>query len=164
VSKTATRIKLATGIAAAASLTIPAAPAEAQSVIQFTGIVVPSCILTVSTPGLLGVSTNSGTELGSELPGGNAAVLAVIATAGAPTIQFTAPTMSAKPAGYSGSPTISIKYTSTGGASQAYTTASSHYTSSSPLGDTVTVNAKADDAAGFPAGTYQVQTTATCQQ
>lgn len=143
---------------------VPLQPAQAQTVVPFDGVVVASCVLTVPTPGVLGVSTSSGTEIGSEQTGGQAAVLAVVATAGAPTISFSAPTMSTKPAAYAGTPTVSLKYTSPGGANQAYTSSTSQYTSTNVLGDTITIHAKAADSAGFAAGSYRLQTTATCQQ
>lgn len=138
------------------------ASVEAQTVIPFTGIVLESCVLTVSTPGVLAMSS-SGTELGSQASGGVAAVLGVVATGGAPTVKFTAPTMSVKPAAYAGSSAVSLAYTSTGGANQAYTTAASQYTASGTL-DAVTLHAKAVDASGFAAGNYTLRTTATCEQ
>lgn len=153
--------------AAVAALAVAAWPlhaAKAQTVVDFDGTVVASCILAISTPGVLGVSTNSGTEIGSEQASGVAAMLSVTATGGAPTISFTAPSMSVEPAAYAGTPTISLKYTSPGGANQAYTSSASQYTSSNVLGDTITLNAKATDSSGFPAGSYQIRTTATCQQ
>jgi hypothetical protein len=153
-----------TGLGAACLAVAAASPAQAQTIVQFEGAVVASCVLAISTPGVLGVNASSGTELGSEQTGGVAAVMSVVATAGAPTISFTAPTISLKPGDYSGTPTISLKYTSPGGANQAYTSAGSQYTSTNALGDTVTLNAKATDSSGFSAGTYRVQTTATCQQ
>lgn len=150
--------------AAVAAALLMTEPAEAQTDVTFEGSVTASCTLSVTTPGVLGVSTNSGTEIGTEQPGGTAAVLSVSATAGTPTISFTAPSMSVKPTGYAGTPTVSMKYSSPGGANQPYTSGASQYTSTNELGDTVTLNAKAADAAGFPAGTYRLQTTATCQQ
>lgn len=138
-------------------------PAAAQSAVTFDGAVVASCVLTLSTPGALATNAN-GTEIGSEQSLGTAAVLSVTATAGAPTVAFTAPTMASKPSGYSGTPVVMMKYTSTGGASQAYTNSSSNYTSSNALGDTITLDAKASDSSGFVAGSYRVQTTATCSQ
>lgn len=153
----------ATALAAAAfSLALPSS-AYAQSVVPFDGRVVAVCVLTVTTSGVLGMNTG-GTELGSEQSGGGAAVLDVVATGGAPTILFTAPTMSMKPSAYAGSPTVSVKYTSTGGANQPYTSAASQYTSTNPRRDTVTLDAKAVDSGGFNAGDYRLQTTATCQQ
>lgn len=155
-------IKMA-GIAASAIVFTLPVSTQAQTVVPFDGTIVPSCILTVSTSGVLAMST-TGTEIGSEQTGGVAAVLGIVATGGAPTIKFTAPTMSDRPVTYVGTPTVSLKYSSTGGANQAYTSAASQYTSTTPLGDTVTLNAKAVDAAGFTAGSYRLQTTATCQQ
>lgn len=158
------RLKAALSSAASLSLIFPAGAAQAQTVVQFNGLVVASCVLSVSTPGTMGTNTTSGTEIGTEQPAGAASVLSIVATAGTPTISFSAPSLSVAPGAYSGTPTVSIKYTSPGGANQAYTSSSSQYTSSNPLGDTVTLNAKATDSAGFAAGTYRVQTTATCQQ
>jgi hypothetical protein len=151
------------GIAAVAATFALPVSAQAQTVVPFDGTVVASCILSVSTSGVLAMNT-SGTEIGSEQTGGVAAVLGIVATGGAPTVLFTAPIMSIKPVSYVGTPTVSLKYTSTGGANQPYTTAASQYTSTNPLGDTVTLNAKAVDATGFTAGSYRLQTTATCQQ
>lgn len=111
---------IAAGLAA-----MPMAPTSAQTVVPFNGTVVAACVLTVSTPGVLGVSASSGTEIGSELASGVAGVLSVVATAGAPTISFSAPTMSQRPTAYTGTPTVSLKYSSPGGANQAYTTGSS---------------------------------------
>ena len=155
-------IKIAGITASAIGLTLPIS-AQAQTVVPFNGIIIASCILTVTTSGVLAMST-SGTEIGSEQTGGIPAVLGVVATGGAPTLLFTAPIMSIKPVTYVGTPTVSLKYSSTGGANQAYTTAASQYTSTNPLGDVVTLNAKAVDSSGFTAGSYRLQTTATCQQ
>lgn len=138
-------------------------PAHAVPV-TMNGLIVPSCVLTVSTGGLLGVSSDGGRQIGSELTGGSAAVLAIVATGAAPTITVGAPTMSLKPAAYAGSPAVSVRYTSTGGANQAYTSSNSSYTSTNVLGDTLTINMKAVDNDGFVAGSYQLQTNVTCQQ
>jgi hypothetical protein len=154
---------LARLILLSAPLAISCSPAAAVPV-TMNGNVVPSCTLVVSTSGTLGVSADSGRQLGSEEAGGNAATLSVVATAGAPTLTVGAPTMSQRPAAYNGTPTISVRYSSPGGANQAYTTGSSSYTSSDPLGDTLTIHMKAVESSGFPAGSYQLQTEVTCQQ
>ena len=156
-------LSLTASLGALAAVLAPT-PVQAQTVVQFDGLVIASCVLTVSTPGVLAANASSGTEVGSEQSGGAAAVLAVIATAGRPTISFTAPTMSVKPGAYSGTPSVSLKYTSPGGANQAYTSSASQYTSTNILADTITLNAKATDSSGFAAGSYRIQTTATCQQ
>ena len=148
--------------ASAIILSLPAA-LHAQTVVPFDGTVIPVCILTVSSSGILAMSS-TGTELGSEQSGGVSATVGIVATGGVPTILFTAPTMSIKPVTYVGTPTVSLKYTSTGGANQAYTSVSSQHTSTNPLGNSITLNAKAVDITGFTAGAYRLQTTATCQQ
>jgi hypothetical protein len=114
--------------------------------------------------GTLALNT-AGKELGTEQSGGVAGTLTVVATGGAPTVTFAAPTMPTKPGTYSGTPTVSLKFAATSGASQDYTSAQSGYTASGiTLNDTVTLDAKAVDANGFPFGTYGVTTTATCSQ
>lgn len=148
---------------AVTAILCPVQAARAQTIVAFDGTIASTCILAISTPGGLGMST-TGTEIGSDQAAGVAAVLSVTATAGAPTLSFTAPSMSLKPGDYAGTPTISLAYTSPGGASQAYTNSSSNYTSTNPLGDTVTLNAKAVDSNGFAAGAYRLQTTVTCSQ
>ena len=149
-------------LAAAAAVAAPLSAAQAQ-IVRFDGLIVASCTLVLSTPGVLGTNT-AGTEIGSEQTGGVAATLGVVALGGAPTVQFTAPTMSIKPVAYTGTPTVSLKYSSTGGANQTYTSSASEYTSTNPLTDTVTLHAKAVDSGGLVAGSYRLQTTATCQQ
>ena len=151
-------------LAAGAALLVGAAGgAQAQTAIQFDGAVVATCIISISTPGALAMNT-LGTEIGSEHTGGTGALLSVTATGGAPKLSFTAPSLALKPGGYSGSPTVSIRYSSTGGANQGYTSNASFYTSTNALGDTVTLHAKAADSAGYKAGNYRVQTTVTCSQ
>lgn len=154
---------IARGAAGAALLLAGAGTAAAQTVVVFDGLVVQSCILSISTPGVLGANTN-GTEIGSEQGGGVAAVLSIVATAGAPTVTLAAPTLSLKPTGYTRPAAVSHSYTSPGGANQAYTNGSSQYTSTNALGDTLTLHAKATDSVGFVAGSYRIQTTVTCQQ
>ena len=144
-------------------IALPSVPADAVPV-TMNGLIVPSCVLTVSTGGLLGVSSDGGRQLSSELTGGSAAVLSIVATGAAPTITVGAPTMSLKPGAYAGSAAISVRYSSPGGANQAYTSAVSSYTSTNVLGDTLTINMKAVDNDGFVAGSYQLQTNVTCQQ
>ena len=140
-----------------------AGPAAAVPV-TFEANVLASCVLTVGSNGTLGTSNDGGTRIGSEETGGNEASLSIVATGGRPTITVGAPSLSQKPSAYAGSPTVSIRYTSTGGANQAYTTGSSSYTSSNLLGDSLTLNARAVDSEGFAAGNYRIQTLVTCQQ
>ena len=66
-----------------------ASSVHAQTVVPFDAIVVPLCILTVSSPGILTMST-TGTELISDQTTGKSALLTVVATGGTPTLLFTA--------------------------------------------------------------------------
>lgn len=151
------------GIAGAAMMIGGAACAAEAQVVTFPGTIIKSCVL---TPAAGAVALNSaGTELGSEQNGGLASTMTVVATGGAATVTFAAPTMPTKPGAYSGTPTVSLKFSTASGASQAYTSAQSSYTGSGiTLNDTVTIDAKAVDSSGFPAGAYAVTTTATCSQ
>ncbi len=145
---------------AATLVTLTTGPARAGDVI-FTGALLNSCVLNVSTPGVLGASTD-GLTLSSELGTGTPAVVAVVAVGAAPTLSFTAPTVTV-PAAHTGTTTTSIRYQALGGANQAYTTAASSM-SGGPLLDTVTINSRVQSASGFKSGTYTVKTTVTCQQ
>ena len=143
-----------------AALCLCTAGAAGATNVTLSGTVINSCVLTITTPGTLAPSTD-GTRLGSEETGGVAAVMSVVATGAAPTINFAAPTLS----GPSGSEdaTTAVRYTSTGGANQAYTSSSSSRTMTGLL-DTFTVNGRVTHATGFPAGQYTVTSVATCQQ
>ena len=132
--------------------------------VTFDTNVLASCVLSLGTGGALGTSSDGGTKIGSEETGGAAAGITVISTGGRPTITVGAPTLSQKPGAYAGSPTVSVRYTSTGGANQPYTSGSTSYTSTNLLGDTLTINARAVDSDGFAAGSYRIQTQVTCQQ
>ena len=137
-----------------------AAPAAAADVV-FTGALVNSCILNVSTPGVLGPSSD-GQTLSSETGTGVAAILAVIAVGSAPTLSFTAPALTT-PAGFSGTATTAIRYQSLSGRTQAYTTGASTMTGGTLL-DTVTINSRVQSPTGFASGLYTVRTVVTCQQ
>lgn len=143
-------------IAAAAALS----PAAAATV-SFSGSVINLCVLTISTPGLLGLAA-SGTTLSSEETGGVNSVLVVAATGSNPSINFTAPALTG-PAGSMAGASHEIAYTSIGGAGQAWTSAASNYTVNRLI-DTVTIKARSVNTSGFVAGTYGIAATATCQQ
>ena len=146
-----------------AAALVPAGQAAAVPV-SFDANVAASCVLTLGANGILGTSNDGGTRIGSEETGGSAAGLTVVATGGRPTITVGAPTLSQKPSAYTGSPTVNVRYTSTGGANQAYTAGSTSYTSTNLLCDSLTLNARASDPDGFAAGNYRIQTQVTCQQ
>lgn len=129
--------------------------------VTLTANLINSCILTISTPGQLTAATD-GRSLGSENSGGVPAAFGMVAIGAAPTLRFQAPTLTS-PAGWSGSPTVRIRYTSLGGADQAYTSATTTYSGSALL-DTFTVQGRVDNDDGFAGGQYVVHTLVTCQQ
>lgn len=143
-----------------ATVVFATGPASAAD-LSFTANLTNTCILAVVNQGTL-VATTDGKTLSSEASGGVAATMSVVAVGLNPTIKFTAPTLQS-PAGWTGSPTTAIRYQSTGGANQAYTSAATN----APIGsliDLFTVNSKVDSATGFISGQYVVRTTVTCQQ
>ena len=145
---------------AAACVLLRGMPARAATV-SLSGLIPNICVLTLTTPGTLAISTD-GTRLSSQESGGNAATLTVVAAGANPGIQFSAPSLN-PPGGWSGSPTNQISYTSPGGANQAYTSGASTY-SMNRLLDTLTIQGRVTSADGFIAGTYTLTSTATCQQ
>ncbi|URW74760.1 hypothetical protein M9980_09250 [Sphingomonas donggukensis] len=139
---------------------IAASPAAAADVV-FTGALVNSCVLNVGTPGVLGPSSD-GQTLSSETGTGVAAVLAVVAVGSAPTLSFSAPSLTT-PAGFSGTATTAIRYQALSGHTQAYTSGASSMSGGALL-DTITVNSRVQSASGFASGLYTVRTVVTCQQ
>jgi hypothetical protein len=147
--------------ASAALCSLVFASQASAATVTFTGAVVNTCVINISTPGTLGLAA-SGTTLSSEETGGLNSVMAIIATGSAPQIQFAAPQLTG-PAGSIAAATHQIAYTSPGGAAQTYTASSSVYTMSRLL-DTLTVKAKATNVDGFASGTYTITSVVTCQQ
>ena len=144
------------------AVAIAAASPVAAANVDLSATLVNSCTLTVGTSGVMTPASN-GTRISSEEVGGIAATLNVIALGAIPTISFSAPSLIASPAGWSGSPTNEIRYTSTGGANQAYTSSSSN----APLAgliDSFTINGRVSNANGFAAGNYTLRTVVTCGQ
>lgn len=132
--------------------------AQAQTV-TMTGTIVNLCILTIATPGLLGIS-GAGTELSTTQQGGSAATLTVIAAGTHPTITFSTPGISGPS---SGGAVAEFAYSSTGGASRTYGTGNYVYAMNRLL-DTVTINGRATNNGGFASGLYTMSATATCAQ
>ena len=141
------------------TLAVTATPAQAVNV-TLSASLTSSCTLTLTSAGTM-TAASSGTQLSSETSGGSAATMNMVAVGTAPTVSFAAPDLSASPAGWSGSPTLEIRYTSTGGASQAYTSSASSHAETGLL-DAFTVNGRVTNSSGFAAGTYTLRTVATC--
>ena len=138
-----------------------AVPARAADV-NLTANLVNSCILSLGTTGVM-TAAASGTQISSENSGGAAATLSIVSIGSVPTINFSAPTLTASPAGWSASPTIEIRYSSLGGANQAYTSSASS-ASLVALTDSFTIHGRVTSATGFAAGGYTLRTVATCSQ
>jgi hypothetical protein len=136
-------------------------PAEAADV-TLSASLVNSCVLSLTSQGTL-TPSSSGTTIGSEEPGGSAASVSMTAIGLLPTISFGAPGLTSSPPGWSASPTVQIRYTSSGGANQGYTSSA---TTHSPTGllESYTVHGRVQSATGFAAGSYTLRTVVTCQQ
>lgn len=147
-------------IASSLACTMLATPASAVDV-RLLGNITNSCVLTLTTPGRLAASTD-GTILGTEQLTGAPAIMAVVALGGGPTIQFTAPALTA-PSGYSGGTPAEMKINSLLGINIDYTSSAQSPTITGLL-DTITVHGRVQNATGFRAGNYEIKTVATCQQ
>lgn len=140
-------------------LVAAAFPAQATNV-TLSGTLTSSCTLTLNSSGSMTAST-SGTVLSSENSGGSPASLGVVAVGTLPAVHFAAPSLTASPAGWSASPTVEIKYTSTNGANAAYSASSSTFVETGLL-DSFVVHGRVTNATGFAAGSYTLTTVATC--
>lgn len=144
----------------AAGIALAAAPASAATV-SFSGVVANLCVLTLTTPGLMGVSAD-GTLLSSREAGGLKAVMAVVATGTNPQISFTAPQLTGPGASTAGATTL-LGYTSLGGGNHPLSAGASTYTANRLL-DTITIDGAALSSSGFVTGNYTLSSTVTCQQ
>jgi hypothetical protein len=151
------------GVIGALSLlsTLPTLAEAQASTVSFSGSVANLCVLSVTTPGTLGISA-TGTSLSSEETGGLSATMTVAATGTNPTVSFGAPSLTG-PSGSIGNAVKQISYSSPGGANQAYTPSASNYVMNRLL-DTITIKGKATNSDGFVSGNYGLQSTVTCQQ
>lgn len=144
------------------ALVVPiAAPAQAADV-NLTANLVNSCVLSLGPAGVM-TASSGGTQISSQESGGSAASLSIVAIGSAPTMSFSAPSLTSSPAGWSASPTVEISYTSLGGANQAFTSGASTATPGT-LTDSFTIHGRVTSAAGFAAGSYNLRTVATCSQ
>ena len=143
---------------------LPCAPAGALD-ITFSGTVANTCTLAVSTPGILALSSD-GTTLGSNQPGGLAAMVTVISI-GSNTITVGAPSRTAQPSGYDGSgEQVEVAYSGVSGLSgidQDWGTDSSSFTVGMLVSATaLTVHNRITNTSGFAQGSYQTKTVLTC--
>lgn len=131
--------------------------------VTFNGTLSDSCTVTATGAGTMTAAAN-GLSMGTEETGGSAAGLSVSAVGTPPLVSFTAPGVTSAPAGYTGTPTASIKYSSSGASGQStYTTAASS-SQLTGLAATYAVNGKVADSSGLASGNYTMTTVATCSQ
>lgn len=156
MTKAYRRVALATGLFTA----VCAGSAAQAATVSFAGLVVNLCVLTLATPGTLGMSTD-GKSLSSDT-GGLAATLTVAATGSRPTLDFGAPQLTGPSPSTAGASTA-IAYSSLSGQSQAFTTGTSSIVLNRLI-DSLTVRGRATNDDGFVSGTYGIAATVTCQQ
>ena len=140
-----------------------AGPAAADNV-TFSGSVLDSCSLQLSSAGTLAMSQD-GTTLGSEEGSGQPAHLTILST-GSHTINVTAPSLVTSPAGYDPtSQSLEVAYqgaTLLSGISQPYTSSPTSFPVATIALSTLTLNNRIVNAKGFAAGSYATQTVVTC--
>jgi len=147
------------GLMLVLSLVIAPRPAESATV-EWTGVVANTCVVTLNSNGLLGVSVN-GQAMSSDQTAGQPASVAVMST-GPNVVTFGSPAMTLWAPSYTGSPIVSSKQQSNKGHSSAWMV-TAHQAAIEP-GDTLfEVHAQLADAANaFPMGAYKVSSEVTC--
>ncbi|MDV6224890.1 hypothetical protein R2G56_01200 [Nitratireductor aquimarinus] len=153
-------------LVAGAVLTVLASPSiafAASTVIPFRGEVNSTCVITVGTPGTLGISGDF-TVLSSDISGGVPGTAVVLATGAGYSISTTAPTaFTSAPATGNDNVAFSSKYSATGATSVTDIIG----TTLTPLSiglTTASVDLTATKSAGvFAVGTYIAEVTLTCE-
>ncbi|MFW2831366.1 hypothetical protein [Sphingomonas sp. ID0503] len=120
-----------------------------------------TCTLSLGSTGTLAMSP-TGTFIGSEAPGGGAATILVVASLALPHMLFSAPTVTG-PSGWGDTPTTYLSLKAASGAGVPYTSGASAIRPGLLL-DTITVNARVENSAGFKESSYTVTSTVMCQQ
>lgn len=144
-------------------LVSPSIAFAASAVIPFRGEVDSTCVITVGTPGTLGINGDF-TVLSSDIGGGVAGTAAVLATGAGYSISTTAPTVfTSAPAAGNDNVTFSSKYSATGATSVTDIVGTTLTPLSVGLTST-TVDLTATKSAGvFSVGTYTAEVTITCE-
>lgn len=141
-------------------------PASAQPVnLDFTGTVIPGCTLSASDGGSLGLDYTTGTTLGSEEGGGDAAHVTILSI-GANTLTVGAPTRTGQAGGYIATgEAIEVRYFGAGGLSsidEAYTSSPPTHPLATIAASLLTVHNRITNPNGFPNGNYSTRTVVTC--
>ena len=129
---------------------------------QFNGIVAPSCIVVVGTPGVLDLATN-GTELTTKTGLGMPAVVAVTTTGTTYQVSVAnATSFALAPSGGNAGTTFDTSWSSSG--ASIYASVAAGVSRSLSLGITsLSINLTARHPTPFPAGIYNAQTVVTCE-
>ncbi len=129
--------------------------------VNFSGTLTGVCTLAVSTPGTLGLAADGSLGSSAGLP----AVLSILSV-GTNTVTIDPPVWVSTPGTYVASGEIrQVAYFGAGGLSvvnQAYTGAQTTFGISTLPLTLLTINARASNDNGFPAGTYQMKVVVTC--
>lgn len=127
--------------------------------VDWTGTVANSCVVSVGSNGMLGISID-GKSLSSDQTAAAPAVVTVMSTSNN-TVTFTKPTMSLAPVGYLGAPTMYTKQNSNKGHTNDWQ--QNTYQVSVESGDTIfNYHARAEDSSTFPMGIYRMSSVVTC--
>lgn len=136
--------------------------ANVDAPVVFTGLILETCVVNVSTPGLLAVSSDA-TTLSSSEAGGISAIASVVTNSANSTIEVIEPSaFTLAPNGADDNTTFSTSYQLTG----ATSTAILNGTASTPLdtgATTMTIDAAATKSTGtYGAGSYTLTATVRC--
>ena len=127
--------------------------------VDWTGTVANSCVITVGSNGLLGLSLD-GKSLSSDQTTGAPAMVTVASTA-TNVVTFNQPVMSLRAAGYLGNPAMHTKQSSNKGHLNDWQ--QNTYEVGVESGDTVfNFHARAEDSDTFPMGIYRMSSEVTC--
>jgi hypothetical protein len=141
-------------------------PASAQTVnLDFTGTVIPGCTLSASDGGTLELDYTTGTTLGSEVAGGDAAHVTILSI-GANTLTVDPPTRTAQGGGYVATgEAIQVHYFGASGLSSInvpYTSSQNTHPLATIGASVLTVHNRITNPNGFPDGNYATRTVVTC--
>lgn len=136
--------------------------APVTGTVQFDGLVLPNCAITISAPGVLDVAPG-GSEMNTATGLGVPARAAIVATGGNFSVSVTpTSTFALAPAGGNAGTTFETKYSSSG-ATVAVNVLSGTPTQLGIGLSNLTINLKATHSSPFPAGVYNAQAVVTCE-
>lgn len=151
------------GLCAAAAFAALVSPATAQStgVVTFNGLVLPSCVLTLGTPGLLAAGAD-GHELSSDRAGGVSGMASLLSTGAGYKLQMDAPSsFRLAPAGGQAE-SITTRYEASGATVAASTNVGAPLSLGIGLTNLDVDMTARKDTGIFPAGAYAADVLVRC--